>query len=345
MQPLPRIDSSEILRLRPSVIRPEPADFPLGVEREIEPVNKDGAQARVLTLFLRGSECSFRCLMCDLWRYTLAGPTPLGSLPKQIEHALTSNVEESTRDAEEGRSDSIVGSSEDAAAVNWIKLYNAANFFAPQNVPKQDLPLVAQLVSTFHRVIVENHPKLNNSSLLEFRDQLEGRLEIAMGLETIHPATLARLNKQMTPEQYQDSCEWLTERGVDVRAFVLLRPPGMDEDEGVDWCIQSIKFADKCGARHISVIPMRSGNGTLEHLQSRGLFQPPRASSLETVMLTLRPQTRAVLTADLWDWGKMEGHCPRCRQVRLEKLERANLTQKIDSSKLPHHCMHCLHTD
>ena len=34
---------------------------------------EDGAIARVATVFLTGRECPWRCVMCDLWRYTIEG--------------------------------------------------------------------------------------------------------------------------------------------------------------------------------------------------------------------------------------------------------------------------------
>src|ERR1043165_2193720 len=44
----------------------------------------DGTVERALTIFLAGAECPFTCSFCDLWRYTIDGPTPIGALPKQI---------------------------------------------------------------------------------------------------------------------------------------------------------------------------------------------------------------------------------------------------------------------
>ncbi|MBM4077552.1 MAG: radical SAM protein, partial [Planctomycetes bacterium] len=48
-----------------------------------------GAIVDVATIFLVNKECPFRCLMCDLWKYTLDEPTPLGAIPTQIQKALS----------------------------------------------------------------------------------------------------------------------------------------------------------------------------------------------------------------------------------------------------------------
>ena len=55
------------------------------VEGERRP---DGTIERALTVFLAGAECPFSCSFCDLWRYTLDGPTPLGALTTQLRTVL-----------------------------------------------------------------------------------------------------------------------------------------------------------------------------------------------------------------------------------------------------------------
>src|SRR4029453_540645 len=44
-------------------------------------------RARVATVFLTGRECPWRCVMCDLWRGTIASDTPPGAIPRQVETA------------------------------------------------------------------------------------------------------------------------------------------------------------------------------------------------------------------------------------------------------------------
>ena len=43
----------------------------------------DGAIARSATVFLTGRECPWRCVMCDLWRYTTPSDTPRRAIPAQ----------------------------------------------------------------------------------------------------------------------------------------------------------------------------------------------------------------------------------------------------------------------
>src|SRR3979409_1805690 len=47
-----------------------------------------GGGERTVTVFLAGAECPFTCSFCDLWRWTLAGPTPPGALTIQLARGL-----------------------------------------------------------------------------------------------------------------------------------------------------------------------------------------------------------------------------------------------------------------
>ena len=306
------LSTEQILALRPAFVRPQPSMIPVDVLHEIEAATCRGNLANVTTVLLRGSECSFRCTMCDLWKSTHFGPTPVGNLPAQIRVAL-----------------SIPNNCSDALKQRWIKLYNASNFFAPYNVPTEDLPAIASLIGDFDRVIVENHPLLTSSKIADFANLLNGRLEVAMGLETVEPTALRNLNKQISVDDVRRATEQLTSRGIDVRLFVLLRPPGLTESGGIEWCLASIDAARSWGARHVTVIPVRGGNGAMERLEAEGQFESPLASSLERVLSDSVGKSSVVIAADLWDWERLRGLCADCSQPRYQRMRQMNLTQSV----------------
>ena len=57
-------------------------------------------------------------------------------------------------------------------------------------MPISDLPAIVERLAPFARVTVECHPLLVGPGAVELDALLEGRLEVAMGLETIHPRAL-----------------------------------------------------------------------------------------------------------------------------------------------------------
>ncbi len=280
--------------------------------RESEP-DPAGGQASILTVFLTNKECPWRCLMCDLWRHTLEETVPVGAIPEQLDRALAADQVEHPRRAQ------------------WLKLYNAGSFFDSQAIPAADWPKLALKAQSFERLVVECHPKLiRDDRILPFHRLLGSgtRLELALGLETAHPEVLERLNKGIDRETFQRSAHWIRHHDMDLRVFVLVKPPFLNESEALEWACRSIDFAFDCGANTISLIPTRSGNGALESLATRGEFAPPRPETLESALAYGIQLGRGRVFADTWDLEKLEPDAIRCSSLRA-RLEEANQMQRI----------------
>jgi radical SAM enzyme (TIGR01210 family) len=267
--------------------------------------SEDGAVEDTATLLLVNRECPFRCLMCDLWRNTADRRVPDGAIVAQVEYALAR-----------------------LPATPHIKLYNAGNFFDAQAVPPGDLPRIADLLATFRTTVVECHPRLIGPRCLEFRDQLRPALRVAMGLETAHPEVLRRLNKGMSLDDFERAAIYLRRHGVGVRAFLLLRPPYLDEAEGIEWAKRSLRYAFDVGVECCVVIPTRDGNGAMERLRAEGQWAPPRLESLEEALAYGIGLRCGRVFADLWDIEKLF-LCPRCGPARTRRLDAMNREQAV----------------
>jgi radical SAM enzyme (TIGR01210 family) len=272
----------------------------------VEPERGESGQIEsAATIFLTNRECPFRCLMCDLWKNTLDARVPVGAISRQIDHALA-----------------------ELGPAQLIKLYNSGNFFDPQAIPPEEFPAIAGKLTSFQRVIVESHPKLCGADCFRFRDLLHGELEVAIGLETVQPDVLPRLNKQMTLDDFTGAVERLRGGGVRVRAFILLRPPFLSEEEGVEWALRSLEFAFDAGSGCCAIIPTRSGNGILDQLHASGHFTPPTIKSMEAVLAAGIELRRGRVFVDLWDCERFFG-CSRCGPQRRERMHEMNLTQVV----------------
>ncbi len=292
------------------VVAQRPAKNPVDLRRPhaffLEPERSEsGGVEDVATLFLVNRECPFRCLMCDLWRNTTDRRVPDGAIVAQVEYALAR-----------------------LPTAPHIKLYNAGNFFDAQAVPPGDLPRIAELLTPFRTVTVECHPRLIRPHCLEFRDRLRPALRVAMGLETAHPEVLRRLNKGMTLEDFERAADFLRRNDVGVRAFLLLRPPFLNEAEGVDWAKRSLRYAFHLGVECCVVIPTRDGNGAMERLRAEGHWAPPLLESLEEVLAYGVGLRRGRVFADLWDI-EMLFFCPRCGPARARRLDAMNREQSV----------------
>jgi radical SAM enzyme (TIGR01210 family) len=283
---------------------------PIGVQLE-EERTADGP-VPVVTIFIAGSECPFACVFCDLWRYTLDDATPEGALPAQIEKALEE-----------------VGPMPSGCRV---KLYNASNFFDRRAVPPTDLPRIAALLGEFERIIVECHPRLVGEELYSFDEMVSGRLEVAMGLETIHPSASRQLNKKMTRADYDRASAALQSHGIPHRTFVLLGAPFIPAGALVDWAVVSAAYAIEHGAETVTLIPVRGGNGELERLATEGVFRSPSLSEIESAIeRSLSLTGDAVMQIDLWDLEKFSA-CGDCFAQRAQRLVTANLTGVVGTA-------------
>jgi radical SAM enzyme (TIGR01210 family) len=272
---------------------------------EEEP-DSSGRLTPTAVVFITNNECPFRCVMCDLWVHTVDSRVPPGAIPRQIRDACAA-----------------------LPVATQIKLYNAGSFFDPGAIPPEDDEEIAQTVERFDRVIVESHPAFltgaHGNRCLRFRDRLSGRLEVAIGLETADPAVLARLNKRMTLESFAHAADFLARHGIELRAFILLKPPFAAEDDYVEWACRSIDCARAHGATVCSVIPTRGGNGAMEALDPP--FVPPTLRALEAVIEYGVTRAGLRVFADLWDLPRL--FTCSCSPARAERLRTMNLTQQM----------------
>jgi len=271
-------------------------DKPYLVLHEAEP-DGQGGQVDTTTAFLTASTCPIGCTMCDLHRHTLPTATPAGAITRQIEIAL-----------------------QDSNA-SWLKLYNSGNFFDPRSIPPTDYPDIARHCNRFDRLIVENHPRFGKHKLEPFLKLLDTQLEIAVGLETVQPRWLGRLGKQMSRDDFSQYAVELASLGIDLRVFLILGVPGIDVRESIRWTRLSLRHAIACGARHVSIIPARSGHGWNDRAAELPHFSVTTLADVQETLL-LDADGRAVVTLDLWD---ITSSSPQ-----LAGLRQSNLTQWIE---------------
>ncbi|MDA7527876.1 radical SAM protein [bacterium] len=300
----PTFTSAEILAVRPNrnhVSRDRP--YAYLVEPEF---NAHSEVVDVATLFLTNSECPYHCLMCDLWKNTLPRSEESADIPQQIRFAL-----------------------KELSPAQEIKLYNSGNFFDSKAIPPEQYAEIAELVKGFKTVIVENHPNLCSERCVEFQEMIRpANLEVALGLETCHPELLRTLNKGMTLADYEGATTFLLSHDIAIRTFILLKPPFLEEQHGIDWALKSIDYAFGLGVNCCSLVPTRAGNGMMEDLHAQGDFSPPKGSSMEFVLEEGIKKQQGRVFMDLWDAEKFFA-CQHCQTDRIARLNEMNLAQKI----------------
>ncbi len=242
--------------------------------------------------------------MCDLWKHTTDEELAPGLIPSQIRYGLAR-----------------------LPVAKQLKLYNSGSFFDPGAIPVEDYAEISSLAEEFSRVLVESSTAFLGENVLKFKNMLSADLQVAIGLEIAHPQVLFSLNKQMNLDDFERGVEFLGKNDISTRAFILLRPPFLTEEEGVEWACRSIDYAFQVGVEACSVIPVRGGNGALEVLAAGGYYREPLLSSLEQVLDYGMGLKKGNVFADLWDLERFS-ECPDCFQARKDRLEKINLSQQ-----------------
>ena len=180
---------------------------------------------------------------------------------------------------------------------------------------------IAELCAGFRRVIVESHARLllgdRGERCRRFGDALDGRLQVALGVETVHPEALPRLNKGLDLEDLRRAAANLRSWHLEIRTFVLIGAPYVPEAESVDWTVRSCEFSLELGAVAVSLIPLRP------------VVDQQTAPSLEQVeeaWTRCRGLSPAV-QLDVWDLDRLvvpgNGSAERVARLRHEQLDLA----------------------
>jgi len=243
--------------------------------------------------------------MCDLWKHTTNERVPVGAIPAQIEYALSR-----------------------LPSTKHLKLYNSGSFFDRNAIPMEDYETIVSLVGHFETLVVESHTSFLGEETLRFNNLIKPHLQVAIGLETIHPEVLLKLNKRMSVADFQQAVNFLASAGISSRAFILLRPPFLSEKEGVEWAEKSIDLAFKSGVSTCVILPVREGNGAMEQLSQKGYFTEPAIHSLEEVLDYGIGLNAGLVLADLWDLEHFST-CNLCFSSRKERLNRINKQQTV----------------
>ncbi|MDQ7041108.1 MAG: radical SAM protein [Rhodothermus sp.] len=301
-----------IRKLRPPRAKINP-ERPYAFHHELERA-PDGRLERVNVVFLTNRECPWTCTMCDLWRHTTTTPVTADQLLRQLDYAL-----------------------EHLPEADAIKLYNSGSFFDRLAIPPTAYQGIAERLRGYRRIIVESHPALIGPRTLQFQELLEGQLEVAIGVECIHPDVLNALNKRLTIADLEQAVTWLHAHHLLIRAFILLKPPFLPAAEALTWTCHTVRWAVTHAIQIIVLIPTRTGNGIMDHLARSGQFAPPTPDDIETATAFLFAQQAPVRLLDTWDLPRFYP-CPDCARLQQARFARMNQTQTWEPAV---HCPTC----
>lgn len=247
----------------------KPVSFWIKTDRLI---NEEGKE---FTIILRTRGCNWAlsnsggCSMCGY--INDSGPNLLTSkhLINQINHSFQSKEIENKKEK------------------FVFKIFNSGSFFDESEIPKEVRDYIYQKVQEYDNIkefVIESRLEhLNKEKIVDLKKNLDNKyIELAIGLETVDDYIRNRyINKGMLYSDFKKIIELTKKVGIGIRAYLLFKPPFLNEQGAIDDCIKSIRSLLNLGINTISINPLNIQKDTLvEYLWYQNRYRPPWFYSL-----------------------------------------------------------------
>ena len=229
------------------------------------------------TIILRTKGCSWSlgenggCSMCGYVQDACIEDITDEQIITQFSTAINSKIQEIESDTD-----------------NYIlKIFNSGSFFDDSEISKDVRQVIYERIAKIEKVkeiIVESRVEFITSQNLEElnKNLKEKHVEVAIGLETVNDRIRNNyINKNLLFEDFKNCLIMCNEHGIGVKAYLLLKPPFLNEESAIEDCSSSIRTCIDLNVSTISINPINIQKGSLvEHLWYRKQYHPPWYYSL-----------------------------------------------------------------
>jgi len=273
-----------------------------------------GTILECLTVIFTTAGCAWnQCLMCG-YRHERFASTEAG--PEQERHLLSQLawVQEHypTRDYQ------------------MVKIFTSGSFFDVREIP----PVVMEKIAAAYRgklVIAETRPEfVTDETITPFLEEIDDGswdtpLYCAMGLETSDDRIREKcIRKGFLYKDFMGAARRAHTLGAGVKAYLLLKPLFLTEQEGIDDMKSSINDV----SRHTDLVSMNpctvQGHTELEWYWRQGAYRPPYLWSVLSVL----DDTPVPITCDPVGGGRKRGphNCGKCDKAIVQGIRDYSLT-------------------
>ncbi|MGA8542279.1 MAG: archaeosine biosynthesis radical SAM protein RaSEA [Thermoplasmata archaeon] len=217
----------------------------------------------------------------------------------------------------------------------YVKVYTSGSFLDDREVdPESRRRFVAAFSGKARRLLFETLPEFATpENLAPLKEAFSGEIEVALGLESTDPTVLGRyVHKNAPPSEYLAAADRVRGLGLRAKAYLLLKPPYLTEQESVDDVVRSVEVASP-HFDALSVNPVHIQNGTVvEWLYHRGRYRPPWLWSVADVLARGAEKsgaTRLVSFPTAGGLARGPHNCGTCDARVLAAIEEASLAQEF----------------
>lgn len=254
--------TSRVLASRRKTIQTELPYTPryAAVDQVIQP---DGRRLRRLKVILMSKGCSVpTCTMCSFTNENNYGQREVAEdiMVEQVRDVL--------------RKDGPV------TDCDCVSIYNDGSFFAPREINDKARFSIASLVAEagVSLLTVESLPQfVTEGRLLPVLDALgDIDFEVGLGLQSAHPQVREYcVNTSFDNSSYERAVNLLKRHGVQVKTYIMLKPPFLTENEAIADALQSIDYCNSLGVPYVTLCPTSISPNTLVwDLMKSGKYHP-----------------------------------------------------------------------
>jgi radical SAM enzyme (TIGR01210 family) len=215
-----------------------------------------------------------------------------------------------------------------------VKLFTSGSFLDPHEIPvSAQHEILNILTERAEKISVESRPDYVTEKRLTAIQKIVAlkEFEIGIGLETSNNLVREKtINKGFTFHEYKKATRLLKKHKMNVKTYVLMKPPFLTEKESLDDCIQTTKDI----ALYTDLVSLNPTNvqrhTVVEYLWKRNQYRPPWLWSIVEFLQQSKNITDAFVKCDVVGGGSLRGahNCGSCDNNVLNAIEEFSLTQK-----------------
>ncbi len=287
-----------------------------------------GKKVKAFVLILRTRGCSWAissggCTMCGYSNDVCPRGPKREEIIEQVKEASRSYSEE-----------------------EYVKIFTSGSFLDENEIPKD---LWSEILGRFEGaelISIESRPEyVTEDKIIELKGicgRIGAELEISLGLESSNERILIKyVHKGFRVEDYVRAAKKIREEGVNVKTYVLLKPPFVTEAIALRDCINSSCFAANFSEK-VSINPVVVQRNTIvEDLWKRGYYRPPWCFSLLEAMSRIKEERPDLeLVSSPMKKGSKRGMrgCDKCLEKCLKAIKDFSLSQDPQKLKVNVNC-------
>jgi archaeosine synthase beta-subunit len=214
-----------------------------------------------------------------------------------------------------------------------VCLYNDGSFFAERELQTEARRAIYDLLATYgcRILMVESLPAfITEDCLREARGALSDiQMIVGIGLQSASAEVRELcINSPVREDDFIEAIELLASNGVGRKAYVMLKPPFLTEDEAIKDACSTMAWLRIHNVQDITLCPTRVARGTVvSELFNRGWYSPPMLTSIGECLRSVH-RLSCHARVSLFSCSDFQVHTPtgclECEQELTDRIQMYN---------------------